>query len=74
MCVCVCVCVKVCWVKIWGILSVPPGMCLIGTSADVRPKKSDGKVPVMLEHWEILSILALPSLPGPLWPRVSGST
>ena len=33
-------------------------------------QKSDGKAPVMLELMEIQSNLLLPSLPGPLWPRV----
>ena len=30
-------------------------------------KQSDGEVQVMLELWEMLSTLSLPSLPGPLW-------
>ena len=33
-------------------------------------KESDGEVPAMLELWGIWSTLLLPSLPGPLWPRV----
>ncbi len=33
-------------------------------------KQSDGEAPVMLELWEMLSTPLLPSLPGPLWPRV----
>ena len=32
--------------------------------------KSDGEVPVMLELWGMWSTPSLPSLPGPLWPRV----
>ena len=37
---------------------------------DYNTKQSDGDVPVMLELWGIWSTLSLPSLPGPLWPRV----
>ena len=33
-------------------------------------KKSDGKVPVMLELLGMRSTPSLPLLPGPLWPRV----
>ena len=33
-------------------------------------KKSDGETPVMLELWEKQSTPSLPSLSGPLWPRV----
>ena len=33
-------------------------------------KQSDGEVPAMLELWGMRSTLSLPSLPGPLWPRV----
>ena len=33
-------------------------------------KQSDGEVPVMLELWGMRSTFLLPSLPGPLWPRV----
>ena len=33
-------------------------------------KQSDGEVPVMLELWGMQSTPLLPSLPGPLWPRV----
>ena len=33
-------------------------------------KQSDGEVPVMQELWGMQSTLSLPSLPGPLWPRV----
>ena len=33
-------------------------------------KQSDGKIPVMLELWEMQSTPSLPLLPGPLWPRV----
>ena len=33
-------------------------------------KQSDGEASVMLELWEMQSTPLLPSLPGPLWPRV----
>ena len=33
-------------------------------------KQSDGEVPVMLDLWGMQTTLSLPSLPGPLWPRV----
>ena len=33
-------------------------------------KHSDGEVPVMLEIWGMQSTPSLPSLPGPLWPRM----
>ena len=33
-------------------------------------KQSDGKALVMLELWGMRSTPSLPSLPGPLWPRV----
>ena len=33
-------------------------------------KYSDGEVPVMLKLWGMQSIPSLPSLQGPLWPRV----
>ena len=33
-------------------------------------KQYDGEVPVMLEIWGMQSTHSLPSLPGPLWPRV----
>ena len=33
-------------------------------------KKSDGEVPVMLQHWGMQNIPLLPSLPGPFWLRV----
>ena len=33
-------------------------------------KQSDGEAPVLLELWEMNSTSLLPSLPGPLWPRV----
>ena len=33
-------------------------------------KKSDGEVPVMLGLWGMRSTPSLPSLPGPLWPRM----
>ena len=33
-------------------------------------KQSDGEVPVMQEIWGMRSTLSLPSLPGPLCPRV----
>ena len=33
-------------------------------------KQSDGEVPAMLELWGMRSTPSLPSLPGPLWPRV----
>ena len=36
-------------------------------------KQSDGEVLVMLEFWGMQSTPALPSLPGPLWPRVVAS-
>ena len=32
--------------------------------------KSDGEVPVILEHWGMWSTLFMPSLPGLLWPGV----
>ena len=35
---------------------------------DMIPKQSDGKVPVMLGLWGMLSTPSLPLLPGPLWP------
>ena len=34
-------------------------------------KKSDGKVPVMLDLWGMRSTSSLPSLPGPLRPGVA---
>ena len=33
-------------------------------------KQSDGEVPVMWGFWVMRSTTSLPSLPGPLWPRV----
>ena len=36
-------------------------------------KQSDGEAPVMLELWGMQSPPSLPSLPGPLWPRVVAS-
>ena len=33
-------------------------------------KQSDDEVPVILELWRMRSTPLLPSLPGPLWPRV----
>ena len=33
-------------------------------------KQSDGEAPVMLELWGMQSVPSLPSLPGPLWPRL----
>ena len=33
-------------------------------------KQSDGEASVMLGFWGMQSIPSLPSLPGPLWPRV----
>ena len=33
-------------------------------------KQSDAEVPIMLELWGMQSTPLLPSLPGPLWPRV----
>ena len=33
-------------------------------------KQSDGEVPAVLELWGMRSTPSLPSLPGPLWPRV----
>ena len=33
-------------------------------------KKSDGKVPVMLEFWGMWSVSSLPSLPGPFRPEI----
>ena len=33
-------------------------------------KQFDGEVPVMLELWGMWTTPLLPSLPGPLWPRV----
>ena len=33
-------------------------------------KQSDGEASVMLEIWEMWSTPSLPSILGPLWPRV----
>ena len=33
-------------------------------------EQSDGEVPVMLELWGMQNTPSLPSLPGPLWPRL----
>ena len=33
-------------------------------------KRSGGEVPVMLKFWGMWTTPSLPSLPGPLWPRV----
>ena len=33
-------------------------------------KQSDGEVPAVLELWRMQGNPSLPSLPGPLWPRV----
>ena len=33
-------------------------------------KQSDGEVPVLLELWGMRSTPSLPSLSGPLWPRL----
>ena len=33
-------------------------------------KKIDDEVPVMLEFWGMRSTSSLPSLPGPLWPKL----
>ena len=49
-------------------LALPPTSVLHRTL-----KKSDGGASVMLELWGMRSNLSLPSLPGPLWPRVVGS-
>ena len=43
----------------------PPNECLVYDTT-----QSDGEVPVMLELWGMRSTPLLPSLPGPLWPRV----
>ena len=40
------------------------------TCPGYNTKKSDGKVPVMLKLWGMLSTSSLPSLLGPLWARV----
>ena len=49
-------------------------MWTFAQSADECPgyntKQSDGEVPVMMDLWGMRSTLLLPSLPGPLWPRV----
>ena len=44
---------------------IPPNECPVYDT-----KQSDGEVPVMLELWGMQSTPLLPSLPGPLWPRV----
>ena len=36
----------------------------------LKTKQSDGKAPVMLELWEIWTILSVTSVPGLLWPGV----
>ena len=36
----------------------------------VDTKQSDREVPAVLELWGMRSTPSLPSLPGPLWPRV----
>ena len=43
----------------------PPKVC-----PGYDAKQSDGEFPVMLELWGLRSTPLLPSLPGPLWPRV----
>ena len=43
----------------------PPNEC-----PDYNTKQSDVEVPVMLELWGMQRTPLLPSLPGPLWPRV----
>ena len=37
-------------------------------------KQSDGEAPVILKLWGMWGAPFLPSLPGPLWPRVVKST
>ena len=48
----------------WGVTPPPQRVSWYDT------KQSDNEVLVMLELWVIRSTPSLPSLPGPLWPRV----
>ena len=41
--------------------------------AGYNTKQSDGEDLVMLKLWRMRNTLFLPSLPGPLWPRVIAS-
>ena len=43
----------------------PPNEC-----PGYETKQSDGEVPVILELWRMQRTPSLPSLPGPLWPRM----
>ena len=57
----------------WGCRTHTLRLCWGVTPAWVSwydTKQSDGEVPVMLELWGMQSTPSLPSLPGPLWPRV----
>ena len=51
----------------WGCRIHRPHLCK-GVWHDT--KRSDGKVPVMLELCGMRRTPSIPSLPGPLWPRV----
>ena len=53
---------------LWRGVRPPPNEC---TGYD--KKQSGGEAPVMLEIWRMLSTPSMPSLPGPLWPRVVAS-
>ena len=48
-----------------GVRPPPPNEC-----PGYETKQSDGEVPAVLELWGMQSTPSLPSLPGPLWPRV----
>ena len=48
-----------------GVRPPPPNKC-----PGYDTKQSDGEVPAMLELWGMQSTPSLPSLPGPLWPKM----
>ena len=53
------------WLHLCRGVRPPPNEC-----PGYDTKQSDGEVPAVLELWGMRSIPPLPSLPGPLWPRV----
>ena len=71
---CVCVCVCVCDLDKINIAQSAGAAeytdCISAECPDNNAKQSNGEAPVMLELWGVRSTPLLPSLPGPLWPRV----
>ena len=46
------------------------GLYLSAKGSRYDTEESDGEASVMLELWGMRRVPSLPSLPGPLWPRV----